>query len=54
MNPLQNSSDISDVDTLKTMLDRLNTQEGQFTMQQLKLNGKDLMKELKLKPGPQL
>lgn len=27
MNPLQNSADISDVETLKTMLDRLNTEE---------------------------
>lgn len=54
MNPLQNSSDISDVDTLKTILDRLNTEEGQFTMQQLKINGKDIMKEFKIKPGPQL
>lgn len=54
MNPLQNSSDISDVEVLKTILDRLNTQEGQFTMQQLKINGNDLMKDLKLKPGKQL
>lgn len=54
MNPLQNSSDISDVEILKTILDRLNTQEGQFTMQQLKINGNDLMKDLKLKPGKQL
>ncbi len=27
MNPLQNSSDISDVEGLKTMLDKLNTEE---------------------------
>jgi len=54
MNPLQNSSDISDVDVLKDMLERLNTQEGQFTTKQLKINGNDLMKELKLKPGKKL
>jgi len=54
MNPLQNSADISDVEVLKTMLDRLNTQEWQFTMKQLKINGKDIMKELKIQPGKQL
>lgn len=54
MNPLQNSADISDVEVLKTMLEKLNTQEGQFTTKQLKINGNDLMKELKIKPGKQL
>jgi len=54
MNPLQNSSDISDVEVLKSMLDRLNTQEGQFTMQKLKIDGNTLMKKLKLKPGKKL
>jgi len=54
MNPLQNSADISDVDILKEMLERLNTEEGQFTTKQLKIDGKVLMKELKLKPGKQL
>jgi len=54
MNPLQNSADISDVEGLRTMLDRLNTEEGQFTMKELKFNGKDLMKELKMTPGPQM
>lgn len=54
MNPLQNSADISDVEWLIVMLDRLNTEEGQFTMKELKFNGKDLMKELKMAPGPQM
>lgn len=54
MNPLQNSSDISDVLVLKDMLDKLNTQEGQFTMKQLKINGNDLMKTYNIKPGPLL
>lgn len=54
MNPLQNSADISDVEWLRVMLDRLNTEEGQFTMKELKFNGKDLMKELKMTPGPQM
>ncbi len=54
MNPLQNSADISDVESLIVMLDRLNTEEGQFTMKELKFNGKDLMKELNMTPGPQM
>lgn len=54
MNPLQNSADISDVEILKTMLDKLNTEEWQFTTKQLKINGNELMRELKLKPGKQL
>jgi len=51
MNPLQNTTDISDVEKLREILERLNTEEWQFTMKQLKINGKDLMKELKLQPG---
>ena len=54
MNPLQNSANISDVAILQEILERLNTQEWQFTTKQLKINGNDLMKELKLKPGKQL
>ena len=54
MNPLQNSADISDVEGLRVMLDRLNTEEGQFTMKELKINGKDLIKDLKMTPGPQM
>lgn len=54
MNPLQNSANISDVQVLQDILGKLNTEEGQFTTTQLKINGNDLMKELKLKPGKQL
>ena len=38
-NPLQNSSDLSDVDKLKTILKKLQKEEGQFTMKQLVING---------------
>jgi hypothetical protein len=50
MNPLQNSSDISDVQLLKDILEKLNTQEGQFTMKDLHIDGKTLMKELSIEP----
>lgn len=52
MNPLQNSSDISDVQLLKDILENLNTQEGQFTMKDLQIDGKTLMKELSLESWP--
>lgn len=54
MNPLQNSTDISDVQFLKDILEKLNTQEGQFTMKDLSIDGKTLMKELSLEPWPLL
>lgn len=54
MNPLQNSSDISDVMILKEILEKLNTEEWQFTPKQLKINGNDLMKEFDIKPGKEL
>ena len=42
-NPLQNSSDISDVYMLKTILKKLHKQEWQFTMKDLAINGSDIM-----------
>lgn len=37
-NPLQNSSDISDVEKLKTILKQLHKKEGQFTIKDLAIN----------------
>ena len=51
-NPLQNSSDVKDSYELKTILKKLNKEEGQFKPSDLCVNGKLLMKELELTPGP--
>jgi len=51
-NPLQNSSDLSDVDKLKHILTKLHKEEGQFTMKDLAIDGLDIIKELKLPAGP--
>jgi len=51
-NPLQNSSDISDVDEIRKILKKLQKQEGQFTMKNLAIDGTYIMKELKLPAGP--
>lgn len=51
-NPLQNSSDISDVDEIRKILKKLQKQEGQFTMKNLAIDGAYIMKELKLPAGP--
>jgi len=51
-NPLQNSSDLSDVDDIKKILKKLQKEEGQFTMKNLVIDGGDIIKELKLPAGP--
>ena len=51
-NPLQNSSDISDVYKLKKILTKLQKQEGQFTMKDLAIDGWDIISHFKIKPGP--
>lgn len=51
-NPLQNSSDISDVDEIRKILKKLQKQEGQFTMKHLAIDGSDIIKDLKLPTGP--
>lgn len=51
-NPLQNSSDLSDVDDIKKILKKLQKEEGQFTMKNLVIDGSDIIKELKLPAGP--
>jgi tRNA nucleotidyltransferase domain 2 putative len=39
---------------MKVQLEELHGSEGQFTMQQLAINGDILMQELKIEPGRQL
>ena len=51
-NPLQNSSDLSDVDKLKTVLKKLQKEEWQFTMKQLAVDGGDIIKQFKLIAWP--
>jgi len=51
-NPLQNSSDLSDVDDIKKILKKLQKEEGQFTMKDLAIDGWDIMKEFKLPASP--
>ena len=53
-NPLQNSSDITDVDEIRKIMERLHKQEGQFTMKQLAVDGVEIMKKYKLKAGPKV
>ena len=53
-NPLQNSSDLSDVDKLKTILKKLQKEEGQFTMKHLAVDGWDIIKQFKLTAWPDI
>lgn len=53
-NPLQNSSDLSDVNKLKIILKKLQKEEGQFTMKQLVVDGWDVIKQFKLKAWPDI
>ena len=50
-NPLQNSSDISDIYKLKTILKKLQKQEWQFTMKDLAITGSDIMTHFKISPS---
>jgi hypothetical protein len=45
---MQNSTDISDVEELRTLLKKLQKQEGQFTSSDLKVNGEVLMSQFDL------
>lgn len=51
-NPLQNSSDISDVRELKTQLKKLNDKEWQFTIKNLAVDWNDIIKYFKLQAWP--
>ena len=50
-NPLQNNSDLKDILMLTGMLETIHTEEGQFTLKDLVINGNDLIKEFNLTPG---
>ncbi|MDR2189851.1 MAG: HD domain-containing protein [Candidatus Peribacteria bacterium] len=50
-NPLQGSADLTDSYQLKTLLKKLNEEEGQFKKSDLAINGTMIMKHLKLAPG---
>ena len=49
-NPLQNNADLKDIHMLRGMLETIHTEEGQFTMKDMAINGNDIIEELKLSP----
>ena len=49
-NPLQNSSDLSDSYYLKTLVDEIEQNEGQFKKSDLAITGADVMEHFDLKP----
>ncbi len=51
-NPLQNSSDISDVRELKQQLKTLNKKEWQFTIKNLAINGNDIIQYFQIQAWP--
>ena len=51
-NPLQNSCDLRDAYELKTILEKLNQEEGQFKTSDLAVKGTLLMQELQIPAGP--
>lgn len=53
-NPMQNSSDISDVKHLKELLKELKNDEWQFTIKNLAVNGAILMDKLEIPAGPEI
>ncbi|HKL43716.1 MAG TPA: HD domain-containing protein, partial [Candidatus Absconditabacterales bacterium] len=53
-NPMQNSSDITDVEDLRKILKNLKKQEGQFTSKDLKVDGKIIMEYFKISAGPKV
>lgn len=53
-NPMQNSSDISDVKQLKKLLKELKNDEWQFTIKHLAINWSILIDELKIPAGPEI
>lgn len=50
-NPLQNSSDISDVYQLRSILKKLHKEEWQFTMKNMKINWVQIMEEFNIEAG---
>jgi tRNA nucleotidyltransferase (CCA-adding enzyme) len=53
-NPMQNSSDITDVEELRKILNFLKKNEWQFTQKDLAVNWKIIMNHFKLQPWPQI
>jgi tRNA nucleotidyltransferase (CCA-adding enzyme) len=51
-NPLQNSTDITDIYDLRKVLKKLQKEEGQFTMKDLAVKGNDIIEHFKLPAGP--
>ena len=51
---MQNSTDITDVEELRTLLKKLKKQEWQFTSSDLKINGEIIMKHFSLSAWPQI
>ena len=50
-NPLQNNSDLKDVLDLRNLLKEINNEEWQFTIKQLAVDGKTIMKYFNLEPS---
>ncbi|MCK9467153.1 MAG: HD domain-containing protein [Candidatus Absconditabacterales bacterium] len=53
-NPMQNNSDITDIEDLRKILKKLKKEEGQFLAKDLKVDGKIIMDFFKIQPGPQV
>lgn len=53
-NPMQNSSDITDVEDLRILLKKLEKEEGQFRPQDLEVDGKMIMEYFKIQSGPKV
>lgn len=53
-NPMQNSSDITDVEYLRILLKQLKKEEWQFTSKDLKVDGKIIMDYFKIPAWPQV
>lgn len=51
-NPVQNSSDLNDVQKVKTMMEAINKKEGQFTIKDLAVDGNDIIKHFKVLASP--
>lgn len=50
-NPLQNNSDLQDIVVLRKLLKQLHEEEGQFTIKELAVDGKKIMKQFDLPPS---
>jgi hypothetical protein len=53
-NPMQNSTDITDVEELRTLLNKLKKQEWQFTSSDLMINWENIMEYFHISAWPQI